>query len=127
MHAEAAVLVEPETVECAGLFADASGFTALTEQLAMRRDGADIMCLIMNRFLGQVIDIVQEYGGDVVKFAGDAVSCIFLAAPGEAPADGPASPDMREAVARATACACELRRKLPTSGRRRRRRRARSR
>ena len=65
------------TFEAATLFADASGFTALTEKLAQHKNGAELMCEIMNRFIGAVIQIVHQHGGDVVKFAGDAVSCIF--------------------------------------------------
>ena len=65
------------TFEAATLFADASGFTALTEKLAQRPNGAELMCSIMNRFIGAVIEIVHGHGGDVVKFAGDAVSVIF--------------------------------------------------
>ena len=89
--------------EAATIFADASGFTALTEKLAKSRDGAELMCRIMNRFIGAIIEIVHQHGGDVVKFAGDAVSCVF-----EVSADA----DLRAATCRATACCLELHRKL---------------
>ena len=62
--------------EAATIFADALGFTQLTEKLAKSCDGAELMCRIMNRFIGAIIEIVHSHGGDVVKFAGDAV-CIF--------------------------------------------------
>ena len=43
------------------------------------------------------IKCIEEHGGDIVKFAGDAVSAIFVAETG-----------MREAVTRAAVCALEL-------------------
>ena len=89
--------------EAATIFADASGFTQLTEKLAKSRDGAELMCRIMNRFIGAIIEIVHSHGGDVVKFAGDAVKCIF-----EVSADT----DLRAATCRATACCLELHQKL---------------
>ena len=95
------------TFEAATLFADASGFTALTEKLAQRKNGAELMCEIMNRFIGAVIQIVHQHGGDVVKFAGDAVSCIFEV--GDADSD---AAHLQQAVQRATCCALELHRKL---------------
>ena len=67
-------LAPPRTLRAAAIFADASGFTALTERLAQRADGAEQMCRIMNQFFGEVIRIVHEHGGDILKFAGDAVS-----------------------------------------------------
>ena len=96
------------TFEAATLFADASGFTALTEKLAQRKNGAELMCEIMNRFIGAVILIVHQHGGDVVKFAGDAVSCIFEVGD----AGGSGASDLQQAVGRATCCALELHRKL---------------
>ena len=70
-------LAPPRTLRAAAIFADASGFTALTERLAQRADGAEQMCRIMNQFFGEVIRIVHEHGGDILKFAGDAVSVVF--------------------------------------------------
>ena len=56
------------------MFADISGFTALTERLAERGPmGVEKLAAILNDYFGQLIDIVTEFGGDVVKFAGDAL------------------------------------------------------
>jgi len=56
------------------LFADISGFTRLTERLAEKGPmGVEKLAGILNDYFGQLIDLVYEYGGDVVKFAGDAV------------------------------------------------------
>ncbi|MFL5586808.1 MAG: adenylate/guanylate cyclase domain-containing protein [Ktedonobacteraceae bacterium] len=56
------------------LFADIAGFTALTERLAQHSPaGAEELISLLNRYFGQLIDIVTAHGGDVVKFAGDAL------------------------------------------------------
>jgi class 3 adenylate cyclase/tetratricopeptide (TPR) repeat protein len=56
------------------LFADISGFTALTESLAHKgSDGVEELTRILNAYFGQIISVVQEHGGDVIKFAGDAL------------------------------------------------------
>jgi class 3 adenylate cyclase/tetratricopeptide (TPR) repeat protein len=53
---------------------DASGFTALTGRLEARgQDGPEILTQILNAFFVAVIDIVQQYGGDVLKFSGDGL------------------------------------------------------
>ncbi len=63
------------------LFADISGFTALTQRLAARGPaGAEDLTDLLNRYFGQMIDLIAEYGGDVVKFAGDALVALW---PGE--------------------------------------------
>ena len=99
------------TLDAAVLFADASGFTALTERLAQRPNGAELMCQIMNRFFGSVIDIIHRHCGDVIKFAGDSVFAVFEV--GDINAEHPRrAPGMREAVARAASCACALHKEL---------------
>ncbi len=56
------------------LFADISGFTRLTERLAEKGPvGVEKLAYILNDYFGQLIDIVHEFGGDAIKFAGDAV------------------------------------------------------
>ncbi|MEB3230657.1 MAG: adenylate/guanylate cyclase domain-containing protein, partial [Leptolyngbyaceae bacterium] len=60
------------------MFADISGFTALTERLAqLGPAGAEVLTELVNTLLGQLIDLVNEYGGDVIKFAGDALLCFW--------------------------------------------------
>lgn len=60
------------------LFADISGFTALTEHLAKRgASGAEELTHLLNNYLGQLIDLISLYGGDIVKFAGDALLAIW--------------------------------------------------
>ena len=67
-----------EVTECAVLFADLSGFTQLTENYARRGpEGAEQLTRILNDFLGRVVEVIQYHGGDVVKFAGDAITAIW--------------------------------------------------
>ena len=54
------------------MLADASGFTKLTNLLS-----ADEMSVVLNRFFSKMMDIIAKYGGDVLKFAGDALIIYF--------------------------------------------------
>lgn len=67
-----------ERFPAAVLFADISGFTALTERLAQRGPlGAEVLTQILNNYFKQLIDLIAAYGGDVVKFAGDALLALW--------------------------------------------------
>src|ERR671919_94527 len=67
-----------EELQAAILFADISGFTLLTERLAEKGPtGVETLAHILNEYFGQLIDIIHDYGGDVVKFAGDAVIAVW--------------------------------------------------
>src|SRR5512138_832669 len=71
-----------EEFQAAILFADISGFTLLTERMAaMGPTGVEILARILNEYFGQLIDIIHSYGGDVVKFAGDAVIAVWPIVP----------------------------------------------
>ena len=74
---------EPTTSHTRGaiLFADISGFTALTEQLSARGDGAEVLSDVLERFLGRLVRELCARGGDVIKFAGDALMVLFDGAP----------------------------------------------
>ncbi len=75
-----------ERVEGAVLFADISGFTMLAEQLtAEGAAGTEELIAILNDCLGTLIEEVHAHGGDVVKFAGDALLALWP--------QGPHSPD----------------------------------
>ena len=94
-----------DDVPCALLFADISGFTRLTERLAAKGPvGAEELTLALNRYFGDLIEIVGEYGGDVLKFAGDALVAVFEdRIPGAA---------LRDAAARATSASLIIQRKM---------------
>ncbi len=64
----------------AALFADVSGFTPLTEALAQElgpQRGAEELTRQLDRIYGAIIDEVHQYGGSVVGFSGDAITCWF--------------------------------------------------
>jgi predicted ATPase/class 3 adenylate cyclase len=64
----------------AALFADVSGFTALTEALAQALGpsrGAEELSIHLNAVYEALIADVRRYGGSVVAFAGDAITCWF--------------------------------------------------
>ncbi|GAB4211872.1 MAG: hypothetical protein OHK0022_46960 [Roseiflexaceae bacterium] len=66
------------------LFADISGFTALTEQLARRGPaGVEELSTLLNVSFGQILDTIEQAGGDVVKFAGDALLAVWIAPDGD--------------------------------------------
>jgi class 3 adenylate cyclase/tetratricopeptide (TPR) repeat protein len=65
-------------VHGAALFADISGFTPLTEALAreLGSDGAsESLTGHLNRVFHAVIAELHRYGGDVIYFSGDAITC----------------------------------------------------
>ncbi len=70
----------PERAHGAALFADVSGFTALTESLANElglQRGAEEMIRHLNRVFTVLIDEVHRYSGAVISFSGDAITCWF--------------------------------------------------
>ena len=64
------------------LFADISGFTTLTEQLAdqygvEKAVGAEHLTLLLSEYFDSLNEVVLAHQGDVIKFAGDAVLIVF--------------------------------------------------
>jgi class 3 adenylate cyclase/tetratricopeptide (TPR) repeat protein len=57
---------------------DISGFTALSERLQEKgKLGAEELIMLISRCYGGLIDIALRYGGDVLKFRGDALLLVF--------------------------------------------------
>jgi len=83
------------------LFADISGFTALTELLARQGPaGVEKVAAGLGGYFERLTAIIEAHGGDVVKFAGDALTAIWLSPPGRR--------DMRVAALPAIACAMAI-------------------
>ncbi len=102
-----------EQVHVAILFADISGFTLLTERLAEKGPaGVEVIARILNEYFGQLIDIIHAYGGDVVKFAGDAVIAVWNIASSSGTADPVSRADQWQWTMRAAECAIEIRQRL---------------
>eukprot|EP00210_Caulerpa_lentillifera_P006470 g6182.t1 len=73
-------LFEPEMTVVRGgvMVVDVSGFTRLTEQLGKQGNaGIEMLTLVINNYLSKAIEIVDAYGGDVIKFAGDSLIVAF--------------------------------------------------
>ena len=61
------------------LFADISGFTAMSEKLSQRgREGAEEITRIVNDYFNTMLDISNQYQGDLLKFGGDALLFAFF-------------------------------------------------
>src|SRR5215207_4237360 len=89
---DSAPITEPLLQEFSAvvLFADISGFTVLTEALGEKDPvGVETLARILNQYFGQLIDIIYEYGGDVMKFAGDALIAIWPIPTDYTPEAGP--------------------------------------
>ncbi|HWQ11185.1 MAG TPA: AAA family ATPase, partial [Roseiflexaceae bacterium] len=70
----------PDRTRGAALFADISGFTRLTAALVNElgpQRGADELSRELNLIYGALIAEVDRYGGSVIGFAGDAITCWF--------------------------------------------------
>lgn len=65
----------PYTCHAAILFVDLCHYSKIAATLADR--GAHVISSIVNAYLSQLLAIISEHGGDVVKFAGDAVMVVW--------------------------------------------------
>eukprot|EP01135_Chromosphaera_perkinsii_P007657 Nk52_evm113s914 gene=Nk52_evmTU113s914 len=72
-------LEAPVEILGALMIADVSGFSSLSSLLEKDSGslGADTMSQFLNKYFGYMIEIIESYGGDVLKFAGDALVCMF--------------------------------------------------
>jgi predicted ATPase/class 3 adenylate cyclase len=70
----------PERMQGAGLLADISGFTPLTEALAREfgpQRGAEELTRQLNNVYETLISELHRFGGSVIGFSGDAITCWF--------------------------------------------------
>ena len=70
----------PEKTQGAVLFADISGFTSLTETLAQElgpQRGAEEITHQLNNVFGALTAVVHRFGGSIINFSGDAITCWF--------------------------------------------------
>ncbi|CAM9326058.1 unnamed protein product, partial [Hapterophycus canaliculatus] len=59
------------------LFADVSGFTALSEAMMSSAEGVEGLAKHLNSYFGQMVRIIASEGGDVFKFVGDALIVLW--------------------------------------------------
>lgn len=70
----------PDRTSGSALFADISGFTPLTEALIQelgQRRGIEELTRQINAVYDALIAEIEKYGGSVIGFAGDAITCWF--------------------------------------------------
>lgn len=68
----------PRHTSGSALFVDISGFTPLTEALAYALGstrGAEELTIYLNRVYDALINELHRYGGSVIGFSGDAITC----------------------------------------------------
>ena len=67
------------------VFLDISGFTKLNETLSkLGPGGAELVSIHINNYFTRLVKAVNDCGGDVLKFAGDALICMFYIPPKKA-------------------------------------------
>jgi CheY-like chemotaxis protein len=110
----------PEKTRGAALFVDISGFVPLTSALAGElgpQRGAEELTRQLDRVYGALIHEVHRYGGSVVNFSGDGITCWFDAGdsdrPGGFPNPAGSTPrtgdgSLKTAGLRAMACALAM-------------------
>ena len=86
------------------LFADISGFTKLSEKFSKKgRTGPEFLAFCLNRYMELLINIIGKNGGDIFKFAGDALLVIWPSSEKN---------DLEESCRRAFQCALTIQSKL---------------
>lgn len=71
-----------ETFDAAVLFVDMVNFTTLSDNDSVRREHeAERLSQLLQTYFSHVIHTIHTYGGDVVRFAGDAVIAIWACDP----------------------------------------------
>ncbi len=86
------------------LCTDIAGFTALTERMdAAGPGGVEELSRVLNGYFTDLIDLIEAHGGQVLKFAGDALAAVWT---------GPAEA-LAETAQRAAQCALFLQQQMP--------------
>ena len=71
-------------LEGALLFVDMSGFTPLSERLGdAGMLGVEALSRCLNDYFGPITELIEQHGGDIIKFAGDAIMVLFCKDPFE--------------------------------------------
>ena len=63
-----------QPMETVVIFADISGFTNLSEACARKGlQGNEDLAFMLNRYMEGMVTSLNQYGGDIIKFVGDAM------------------------------------------------------
>jgi class 3 adenylate cyclase/tetratricopeptide (TPR) repeat protein/ABC-type cobalamin transport system ATPase subunit len=94
-------LANGQFVEGTLLFADISGFTAMSERLSQSgREGAEEVTAVVNRYFEVMLDILRDHDGQLIRFGGDALLGLFE--------ERPFSPPLIESATRAVQAAVSM-------------------
>ncbi|MGD8855227.1 MAG: adenylate/guanylate cyclase domain-containing protein, partial [Chloroflexota bacterium] len=94
-----------ERFGAAVLFADIRGFTAIADKLARQGQvGAEQLADLLNECFEQLITVIHEHGGEVTKFAGDALLALWPVEEGVARLGAEARSALARMVIRAAQC-----------------------
>ena len=102
------ILIDPvyDTFLGSFLFVDISGFTPLSAKLgAEGSHGIEKLSTILNEYFSLQITIITSHGGDVLKFAGDALQALWKE-------DRSSSHGKSDVNIRAAQCALDLKKQL---------------
>lgn len=104
-----------------GLFADISGFTALSEALSLHsKKGTEELKLMLDRYFSEMVELVHSFGGIVAGFGGDALTVLFPFQI-EKKGKGQSNQSLSETLRRALFCALKMQarmahyKEIPTS------------
>ncbi len=60
------------------IFVDLSGFTKISEYFAQfGKEGSETLTNLLNDFFEKFYNLLKKYDGDILRFAGDALTCFF--------------------------------------------------
>ncbi|XP_019466265.1 adenylate cyclase type 10-like isoform X2 [Meleagris gallopavo] len=98
---------QPTVTAGLGSLCRLSGFTALAEKCVQQNGperGAEELAHALNTYMGDILEVVLDFGGDILKFAGDAVLVLWRAA----------QPHLPTAINLALQCSSEIQKKYGT-------------
>lgn len=91
----------------AGMFADMSGFSAMTDELMTHgQHGAEVLAVVLRKAFGPMIQSVYEQGGFIATQAGDAFTALF-----------PVNGNPQEAAQKALTAAVEIQQHIQSQSR----------
>ena len=101
---QALVPPEVQTINAVVLFADLCGFTPLSENLSsFGIEGVEELATQLNKYIGLLVKLTSRAGGDVLKFAGDAMLALW---------HDESEKDLAQTVQRAVQCALDMQLRL---------------
>lgn len=93
------VSFKPYTCHAAVLFVDLCSYSRITAAIAHR--GAHFLSYVVNAYLNRLLRVVREFGGDTIKFAGDAILIVW---------EGKEEKDLQTNVLCAAKCVMQMQR-----------------